>query len=78
MTATPAIPAALSVAINIVENVINAIVFAIVGVGIALCYYDLRVRKEGFGGEAAVPVLELPSVPPAPTNNWPIEDLPIS
>ncbi len=48
------------------------------GVATAICYYDLRVRKEGFGGEAATPVLGIPSVPPASGNDWPMEDMPIS
>jgi hypothetical protein len=58
--------------------VVSGFVVAIVGIATALCYYDLRVRKEGFGNSPAVPV----AVPPAPVwppaSNVPAEDFPIS
>ena len=66
------------VALNIFEYFVGAIVLAMIGVGAALCYFDLRVRKEGFDGESAVPALEHPFAPPTSPGEWPIEDLPIS
>lgn len=54
------------------------ILIAFMGVATAVCYFDLRVRKEGFGAPTAVPVLEIPSAATAPPPDWPIEDLPVS
>lgn len=64
--------------ISIVSILLSAFVMAFIGVATALCYYDLRVRKEGFG-VAAPPVAPAPAaeiwpVPP----EAPIGDLPIS
>ena len=48
----------------------SAFIVAVMGVGIALCYYDLRVRKEGFG---IVPTQPPPTVVPiAPVDPWPL------
>ena len=58
----------------------SAFIVAVMGVATALCYYDLRVRKEGFGVVAPPP----PAVPIAPADPWPLPpneptgDLPIS
>ncbi|MHB1745759.1 MAG: hypothetical protein ACYCRE_13460, partial [Acidobacteriaceae bacterium] len=59
--------------------VTSAFIVAIMGVATALCYYDLRVRKEGFGVVATPPV-----APVAPAEIWPVPpdtptgDVPIS
>ncbi|HZC42671.1 MAG TPA: hypothetical protein VE195_00765 [Acidobacteriaceae bacterium] len=58
---------------------ISAFIVAVMGVATALCYYDLRVRKEGFGIVAPTP-----SVPVPPSEPWPLPpshptgDLPIA
>jgi hypothetical protein len=58
---------------------VSAIIVAVMGIATALCYYDLRVRKEGFGVVAHPPL-----VPIAPAEPWPLPpveptgDLPIS
>ncbi len=58
----------------------SAFIVAVMGIATALCYYDLRVRKEGFG--LAPP--PSPAVPIAPAEPWPLPpnepagDLPIS
>ena len=64
--------------ICVVSILLSAAVAAFIGIATALCYYDLRVRKEGFGVVA-------PPVAPAPTTEiWPVPpeapigDLPIS
>ena len=65
--------------ISIVGIVMSALVMVVVGIATALCYYDLRVRKEGFG-VVTVP----PAVSAAPAASWsappdlPAGDLPIS
>lgn len=58
--------------------IVSLVITTILGVGTALCYYDLRVRKEGFGNSpvASVPQPPAPVWPPAPT--VPAEDFPIS
>jgi hypothetical protein len=59
--------------------VVSAVIVAVMGIATALCYYDLRVRKEGFGV-----VMPPPAVPIAPAEPWPLPpvepagDLPIS
>jgi hypothetical protein len=64
--------------LGIFSTLISAFVMALMGVGTALCYYDLRVRKEGFG------VVTPPVVPVATAEIWPVPpeapigDLPIS
>jgi hypothetical protein len=62
----------------IVRVLVSAIMVAFMGIVTTLCYYDLRVRKEGFG-------VVTPPVAPAPTAEiWPappeapLGDLPIS
>lgn len=63
----------------VVRLLVYAFVMAFIGIATALCYYDLRVRKEGFG--VAPPS---PPMPPPPTEGWtllpaePTGDLPIS
>ncbi|MES2222006.1 MAG: hypothetical protein V4587_13695 [Acidobacteriota bacterium] len=58
----------------------GAFIVAIMGIATALCYYDLRVRKEGFGVVTPPP----PAVPIAPAEAWtlppnePTGDVPIS
>lgn len=58
---------------------VSAVIVAVMGIATALCYYDLRVRKEGFGI-----VMPPPAVPIAPAEPWPLPptepagDLPIS
>jgi hypothetical protein len=55
------------------------LIVAFMGVATTLCYYDLRVRKEGFGSELATPIIGIsPAAPSGPTSDWPIEDLPVS
>lgn len=69
----------LSSVIGIVSIVMSALVMVFIGVATALCYYDLRVRKEGFGVVAP----PSPAVPIAPAEPWamlpaePTGDLPI-
>ena len=59
--------------------VTSAFIVAIMGIATALCYYDLRVRKEGFGV-----VVPPPAVPNPPAEIWPVPpdtptgDVPIS
>src|SRR6185437_2611434 len=71
---------ALSSLIGIVGIVVSALVMVFIGIATALCYYDLRVRKEGFGVVTPPP----PAVPIAPAEPWalppaePTGDLPIS
>jgi hypothetical protein len=71
---------ALSSLIGIVGIVVSALVMVFIGIATALCYYDLRVRKEGFG----IVTPPLPAVPIAPAEPWalpstePTGDLPIS
>jgi len=70
----------LSSILGIVSIVISALVMVFIGIATALCYYDLRVRKEGFGVVTPPP----PAVPIAPAEPWalpptePTGDLPIS
>ena len=64
--------------IGFLEDAVSAIVITFVGVATALCYFDLRVRKEGFGATVATPTLEIPSPVVPPTLDLPLEDLPIS
>jgi membrane-anchored glycerophosphoryl diester phosphodiesterase (GDPDase) len=70
----------LSSVIGLVSIVISALVMVFIGIATALCYYDLRVRKEGFGVVTPPP----PEVPVAPAEPWafppnePTGDLPIS
>ena len=63
--------------ISIFGSIVSSAMVVFAGVATTLCYYDLRVRKEGFGG-AAVAVPTLPSAPLPPVLDGPIEDLPIS
>jgi hypothetical protein len=46
----------------------SAFIVAVMGVATALCYYDLRVRKEGFGVVTPPPTV----VPIAPADPWPL------
>lgn len=70
----------LSAVIGIVSIVMSALVMVFIGIATALCYYDLRVRKEGFG---VVP-LPPPAVPIVAAEPWalppnePTGDVPIS
>jgi hypothetical protein len=58
---------------------VSALIVAVMGVAAALCYYDLRARKEGFGV-----VTPAPAVPITPAEPWslppnePTGDLPVS
>lgn len=64
--------------ISIVTILLSAAVMAFMGIATALCYYDLRVRKEGFGASPAPSAPEAPS-PVSPTApDLPLEDFPIS
>jgi hypothetical protein len=71
---------ALSSVIGIFSIVVSALVMVFIGIATALCYYDLRVRKEGFGILTPPP----PAVAVAPAEPWalppaePAGDLPIS
>jgi hypothetical protein len=58
----------------------SAFIVAVMGVGTALCYYDLRVRKEGFGTvPTQPPALSLAEADPLPLpSNDPMVGLPIS
>ncbi|HTU51258.1 MAG TPA: hypothetical protein VMF56_11720 [Acidobacteriaceae bacterium] len=72
--------ALLFLVISIVSIVMSALVMVFIGIATALCYYDLRVRKEGFGNVTPPP----PAVPIAPADGWPLPpneptgDIPIS
>jgi hypothetical protein len=48
----------------------SAFIVAVMGVATALCYYDLRVRKEGFGVVTPQPPPTV--VPIAPADPWPL------
>ncbi len=69
----------LSAVFGIVSIAMSALVMVFLGIATALCYYDLRVRKEGFGI-----VTPPPAVPIAPADTWPLQpneptgDVPIS
>jgi hypothetical protein len=63
--------------IQVFVNVVNTAILVFAGVGVTLCYFDLRVRKEGFGGANASAAPSLAPVPP-PAFEGPVEDLPIS
>ncbi|MGO8718651.1 MAG: glycerophosphoryl diester phosphodiesterase membrane domain-containing protein [Acidobacteriaceae bacterium] len=62
----------------VVRLLISAFVMAFIGIATALCYYDLRVRKEGFGRRHGDVVSSHPA------GNWPVSpdvtpgDLPIT
>jgi hypothetical protein len=62
----------------IVRVLVSAIIVAFMGIATALCYYDLRVRKEGFGVApppvASAPAAEIWPLPPDVTPG----DIPIS
>jgi hypothetical protein len=70
----------LSSVIGIISIAMSALVMVFIGIATALCYYDLRVRKEGFGVAPPPP----PVVPIAPAEPWalppnePTGDVPIS
>jgi hypothetical protein len=68
----------LNLAAGIIRILFSWVLVAFAGVATALCYYDLRVRKEGFGVVMIAPTLELPSEPRPSAPDGPIEDLPIS
>ncbi|MGB8480218.1 MAG: hypothetical protein WCE63_15505 [Acidobacteriaceae bacterium] len=55
-------------AIGIVSLAMSALVMVFIGIATALCYYDLRVRKEGFGVVTSPPT----AVPIAPAEPWPL------
>ncbi len=48
----------------------SGFIVAVMGIATALCYYDLRVRKEGFGVVAPQPPPTV--VPIAPADPWPL------
>lgn len=75
---TTAFSAVLIFAAAAIRILFSWVLIAFMGVATALCYYDLRVRKEGFGTIPPVPVLEIPPIPPPSTPDWPIEDIPVS
>lgn len=80
---SPAAVGAIFLGIGVVRILVSAVVIAFLGVGTGLCYFDLRVRKEGFG-RAAMPAMP-PSEPMAgpfvaeqPGGLPPVDDLPIA
>ncbi len=77
-THLPGAALGFNLVVSIIKILIGWALTAFVGVALALCYYDLRVRKEGFGGGLAAPVLELPPTPRPVSPDEPIDDLPIS
>jgi hypothetical protein len=77
-TATLGTPGVLNFGVAAIRIFLSWIVIAFTGVATALCYYDLRVRKEGFGATVATPALDFYPTPPSSTPDWPIEDLPVS
>jgi hypothetical protein len=58
----------LSSVIGIVSIAMSALMMVFIGIATALCYYDLRVRKEGFGIVTSPPT----AVPIAPAEPWPL------
>lgn len=54
----------VNIVFAVVRLLVSAVVVAWIGVATALCYFDLRVRKEGFGIAAAPP--QVPSVATQP------------
>jgi|GEM_PF-6725012 len=54
------------------------LLIAFMGVGTAICYFDLRARKDGLGTMATAPSLQPPQIFPAAAADLPIKDLPIS
>ncbi len=75
-----AIVGAGGILLAVVRLLVYAFVMAFIGIATALCYYDLRVRKEGFGVVTPPP----PAGPIAPDDSWrlppnePTGDVPIS
>ncbi|MGH9616674.1 MAG: hypothetical protein ACRD28_08015, partial [Acidobacteriaceae bacterium] len=75
----PEIATVMILLLGIFSILVGAFVMAVMGVATALCYYDLRVRKEGFGPVSAPPVATSApaaqdwTIPPNPTPG----DLPI-
>ncbi len=66
-------------AISVLSLAMWALAMVFVGVATALCYYDLRVRKEGFGVVTPPPPTALPIAPAEPPPpDEPTADLPIS
>ena len=65
--------------LGILSVVMSAVVMVFIGVATALCYYDLRVRKEGFGVVLRPPVVPDPLAESRPVPpDVPTGDLPIS
>ncbi len=54
------------------------LLIAFVGVATALCYFDLRVRKDGFGAAPAAAIVEIPPAGSDAPPDRPIEDLPVT
>ncbi len=65
------------IGLSVLKILVSAVVIAFMGVATTLCYFELRVRKEGFGGTPVV-VSAPVGIPPLPVSEPPIEDLPIS
>jgi hypothetical protein len=59
----------LSAMFGIVSIGMSALVMVFIGIATALCYYDLRARKEGFGIAPPPPPA---AVPIAPADPWPL------
>lgn len=64
--------------IQVFVNVVNTVILVFAGVGVTLCYFDLRVRKEDYGRSQASPVVPPLASAPPPTFEGSVEDLPIS
>ena len=73
--------ALLFLVIGVISIAMSAMVMMFIGIATALCYYDLRARKEGFGVVMPPPPT---AVPIAPADAWPLSpseptgDTPIS
>lgn len=79
-------PEAVSIAarcISVIADLLSGVLVAFMGVAITLCYFDLRVRKEGFGVVLPPPASEpdpiiLSPAPEPQSPGMPTEDFPAS
>ena len=62
----PGIGSSFTLVMEGLKILLSAVMLAFIGIATALCYYDLRVRKENFGAPTAPGILEAQPMPLAP------------